>query len=113
MKTSTNVVLQVVLGIVATGLITAIANGDVEVPAQYRWVLTLIVTPVAMYFVSILPKPGTEDLLDLADKIGLEEAKLALRSYLYKTTEYKEKQAIRRKTDRGSDISPRSGDTQG
>ena len=86
MKGSTNqilIILTTVVGIIAAGLLQAFTQGLIQVPTQYAWLIPLIIVPVMTYIVSLLPKRGTEDLVELGDKIGMAEAVGVLRSYLH------------------------------
>jgi hypothetical protein len=82
-KTSTNTALLVILGIMATGLIEGLVTGQIAVPEPVRPWVALIMVPVLLYVVSILPARGTEDLVDLAQKLAPGEATTVLRSYLH------------------------------
>jgi hypothetical protein len=70
------------MGTLAAAAAAALSSGAIPIRDEYKWVAPLLV-PVLFYAASRLPKPGDEDLLDLADKLGKREAEGVLRQYLH------------------------------
>lgn len=75
-------VLQVICASVAAGILT----GTIPVPKEAVWIPVVLV-PILQVAASQLPKPGTEGVMELVDKVGKEEAEEVLRMYLHKKTQ--------------------------